>query len=265
MEEVTAATSTQTEGTEIQPEGTEETTVSKSASPDNKVIKDTTDEHFIDPKDLPEELQPHFKRMQRSFTKKMQSVNEYKTKAQMVDDFNRDPVGMMSRLATQYGYTLSKPGQNSQTGGQDTKEWQPQTWNEVIEKATETAKKQATEEILGKLGPVFDEVRNVKKSKIESILDEEVPEWREYEDDMSELLSTHPTLANDPEKLVRLAVPKEVIEGRAMQKALKRMKDKAEAAKVGGGSSNQPVETKPKGKLTFAESVEAAKKQLAQG
>ena len=263
MEEATAATSSQTEGTQATPEtkGTEGTTAVKSESPK----QDTTEETFTDPKDLPEELQSHFKRMQKSFTKKMQSVKQIADKAKMVDDFNRDPVGTMSKLAQQYGYTLSKPGQNSETGGQGTTDWQPKTWDEVEQKIAEKAKKEAAQEILEKLGPVFDEVRNVKKSKIESILDEEVPEWREYEEDMVSMLSVHPTLANDPERLVRLAVPKEVIEGRAMQKALQRMKEKGEAAKLGGGSKvKQPVEAKVGKKLSFSESVDEAKRILAQ-
>ena len=258
MEEAATETS-QTAGTEeTQTAGTEGTggkAVSKETS--------NTDEPFIDPKELPAELQGHFKRMQRSFTKKMQSAKGFEQKAKMVDEFYRDPVGSMQRLAQQYGYQIIPPGQNSARGEPEQgKEWRPQNWGEVEERISSKAKQIAEKDIMDRLGPVFNEVMAIKRNHIETILDDEYPAWREHEDEMASLVQAHPTLANDPEKLVRLVIPKEEIEGRAMQKALKKLNDKREAGKIGSGSPAKSTETKSGKKLTFAESVEEARRTL---
>lgn len=48
-------------------------------------------DQFIDPRDFPPELQPHWKRMQASYTKKMQAVARDRDKVQLVDRYRSDP------------------------------------------------------------------------------------------------------------------------------------------------------------------------------
>ena len=216
-------------------------------------------EQFMDPKDLPDDLKPHFKRMQSSFTKKMQSAKELKDKAKLVDAYNADPLGFTRQLAAQHGLNINSQAPQGNTEGEQT-EFKPSNWNEVF--------KEFEGRMSAYLGnhfePVLNEVKQVKQKQIENILDEEAPEWREYEDDMIGLLQTHPTLAKDTEKLIRLAIPKEVIEGRAMQKALSRIDKKGQAAKVSRGSSTtKQVAPSKSGILSFADAIKAAKNDLA--
>lgn|SRR3990167_1991047 len=242
--------------------GTQETETAGTKETGVEPVK--TEETFIDPKDLPPDMLPHFKRMQRSFTKRVEQAKSYEQKARMVDDFYRDPVTNIKRFAQQYGLEVVPAGQNTQQGGSDTN-WDknpPKSWEEVEKKITERAEERATASLLNKLAPVFNDVYQVKRTQIENVLDEAYPSWREHEEEMGILLQQHPTLQNDPEKLVRLVMPKEEIEGRAMQKALKKLKDKGEAGKVGGGSQPKPVVTKQNKAGSFADAVNAAKKEL---
>ena len=48
------------------------------------------DETFFDPKELPEELQPEYKRMQAAFTKKTQAVADVRKKAEAFDNLIKD-------------------------------------------------------------------------------------------------------------------------------------------------------------------------------
>lgn len=73
-----------------------------------------TEESFIDLKDLPPELKPHWKRMHGAYTKKMQTFKATSDKAALVDRFNTDPsfaLQTLQQVATQHGYQLVKPGQ----------------------------------------------------------------------------------------------------------------------------------------------------------
>jgi hypothetical protein len=114
------------------------------------------------------------------------------------------------------------------------------------------------------LNPVFREVQEVKKSNLETFLDQNAPDWRVYEDSMMGNLRKHPTLVSDPLNLYRMSVPSDVLESRATQKALKKMQDKTKAT---GTSATSTTKTKtgemPDKPMTFDEAVEFAKKEVA--
>lgn len=226
-------------------------------SPKGGELEDT----FYDPKDLPEELKGHYKQMQRAFTKKTQAIKADRSKIQAYDQFNADPVGYMQRLAQQHGYQLTRAEAQAQAQLND---WQPKSWDDVVSKIEDRAVKKAQEQILSQLTPYLGEIKKVKQSHIERTLDEEVPEWRQYEPEMVEALQAHPTLANDPAALARLVIPKEVQEQKAMQAALKRMEGKTKAGKVSGGSNTSKTANtdKPNRKLSFDEAVAFAKEKL---
>ena len=215
-------------------------------------------EQFMDPKDLPDDLKPHFKRMQASFTKKMQSAKELTDKGKLVDAYNADPIGFTRQLAAQHGLNLNSQAPQGNTG--EKTEFKPDNWNEVFKEF----EGRMSAYLANHFQPVLQEVKDVKQKQIESILDKEAPEWREYEDDMISMLQVHPTLAKDTEKLIKLAIPKEVIEGRAMQKALSRINKKGEAAKVSKGSTTtKQVAPSKSGVMSFADAIKAAKNDLA--
>ncbi len=219
----------------------------------------TASEEFFDPKALPEELLPAYKQMQRAFTQKTQGIRESRNKIEAYDAFMRDPVSTLQNIANQYGLHLS-PAQAAAAVAQASDDEQPDTWNDVYTRAAQHARAQ----ILQELSPVLNEVRQIKKSSIEKVLDEEAPEWRIHEDAMIETLNKHPSLANDPTMLARVALPREVVEGRAMQQALRKLESKGKSAKASGGSTTgrEPAPD-PNRKMSFQEAVDFARAQVA--
>ena len=196
-----------------------------------------TEPTFFDPKTLPDELKPAYKQMQQAFTRKMQQLSGERNKAQFYDQFSADPIGNMQRLASQYGYQLTRAqaaeAVHQQGAGDLPPDWTPQSWQEVLSKAEE----RATQKIFGQLQPLLSEVKNQKRQSIEKQLEEIDPTWRQYESEMVQLIQEVPGLAAHPERLYRLAVPPEVIESRATQKAIQRLQDKAKASAGAGGST----------------------------
>jgi len=72
--EETAGSQTEATETEVStPEGTED-----------------AEESFISPKDLPDEVKPHWRRMHRAYTKFREGAGEMEKKAALVDRFNTD-------------------------------------------------------------------------------------------------------------------------------------------------------------------------------
>lgn len=222
------------------------------------------DETFFDPASIADnpELMKAYKQMQKAFSQKTQSVRDIKQKADAYDAFKSDPHRYMQKFAQELGYTLSRGGQPQNTGQpQNDGDWQPQTWNDVFSRVEEII----IPRIMQQLQPVMGSVADLKKQSIETVLDGSFPDWREYEDQMAEVLSQHPTLVSHPDKLYQLAVPVEVQQSRAMQQALKKLGNKVQGADLSGPGNrkgqSQPED--PHKKRTFAESVEYAKKQLA--
>ena len=229
----------------------------------------SSDPSFFDPTQVPEDLKPAYKQMQAAFTKKMQGLSTEKQKIEAYNAFMSNPVGEMQRLAGQYGYTLSRAeaqamvnqGQQEPQAQQPAqgKNWEPQTWDEVLQ----AAEKRAEQRIMEKLQPLFQNVQQQTASNLERQFDELDPEWRVYEDDMRSNLQRHPTLVNDPAALYRMSVPEEVTKSRAMQAALKKLEQKSKSAKVGTKSTATKSAPQTKRAKTFDEAVELAKEQLA--
>ena len=194
--------------------------------------------------------------MQGAFTKKMQGISASREKVAAYDAFMRDPEGSVRQLAGQYGLNVAGTPQP-----QEPQQFAPDTWEDVISRARDEAK----QDVFRELQPFLSELQSQKRSSIEQTLDASVPEWRQYEDEMSTLLGSHPTLVNDPTMLAKLAIPEEVQKGKAMQAALAKMQDKGKAAQATSGSQTTevPDTLKPKKGSSFAESVALARKQLA--
>ena len=128
------------------------------------------------------------------------------------------------------------------------------------------AEDRAVEKVLEKLSPFLGEVQTMKKTAVETQLNEIDPMWREHEEAMVQNLTDHPTLSKDPAKLYRISVPPEVLESRAVQKALKRMEQKGKSSKMQGSSTTtrQPKTSLGEKPVTFQEAVEQAKATLAE-
>ncbi|MDI6741629.1 MAG: hypothetical protein QMD11_02730 [Smithella sp.] len=224
--------------------------------------KAAAEDVFFDPKDLPAELQPQWKRMQASFTKKMQSISQHRGKIDAYDAFERDPVGTMQQIAGRMGFQLTRAeaaaaAAKAAQAGEASTDWQPQNWQEVIDKIGG----QIMEKVQQSLAPVFQGVQKATAHNIEKELDAVDANWRMYEDEMRTALRDHPSLVNDVSKLYRLSVPEEVLSSRAVQAALKKLEDKGKAASVHGGSTTQRTQSAIKPANSFEEAVEQAREK----
>lgn len=224
----------------------------------------TDEPSFFDPNNLPPELMPAYKQMQAAFTTKTQDISRQKQKIEAYDAFMRDPVSQIQALAAQYGLQFTRAqaqqqlDQQNQQGAQN---WEPQTWQEVIQRT----KDEARQEILQELQPYLGQMQKMQASSIESQLNQIDANWQEYEGNMRELLQQHPTLVNNVALLYRTAVPPEVLEAKAIQQALRRYEDKAKHQAVSQKSS-APRSTPTGPKInSFEDAVQAARQSLLSG
>jgi hypothetical protein len=227
---------------------------------------------FFDPSALAPELMPGYKQMQAAFTKKMQALSTDRQKVEAYNRFETDrefQTQVLQQLASQHGYSLTRAQaqaiQDQQP--QQTQQWEPQSWDEVMARAEERAEQR----IMEKLQPFIGTVQQQKARIIERDLETIDPQWRTYEDTMREKLQRHPTLVNDVAELYRLSVPEEVLTSRAVQTALAKFQSKAEQAKVSGPTKTSRTEpaapdlSKMKSGDAFNAAVEMARKQIASG
>ena len=105
----------------------------------------------------------------------------------------------------------------------------------------------------------------MKKSNMETYLDNNHSDWRTYEDDMIGILKDHPTLAKTPDLLYEMALPSEVKQARAHKSAMAKIQGQTEATEISGGSATtkKPTQT-PDGVKSLDDAVAYAKQQLAQ-
>jgi len=253
-----------TEGqVEMSPEGTGETPPddqkgqAKDNSPGTELSGQAKDDSFFDPNNVPDDLKPAYKQMQAAFTKKMQSLSSAKEKVQAYDSFMQDPVGQMEQLARQYGMELKRPGQAQPDNNSNATEWQPNSWDDVFMRMEE----HIMGKMQGQLKPVFDSVQKMTATNIEKQLDEIDPQWRMYEDEMKATLQAHPSLVSDIAKLYRISMPEDVLNSKAVQTALRKMEDKANAAKAHGSHGVTRSEPALKKAGSFQEAVDLAREQ----
>lgn len=234
-----------------------------TASADTGVARTTAEprtngdeETFFDPREIPAELMPAYKSMQSAFTKKTQAIRNDRQKIEAYNSFMADPVGNMQRLASQYGMTVKQLDAAMNQPGEG-KEWEPQSWDEVLERSAQ--------QTLSKLQPALAKIHEHEKSNIERMLDEKVPEWRQHEDEMAALLRQHPTLASNPELLLRVALPSEILERRAYQSAIKKLEAKGKSSQVSGGSKTPQAPKANREASSFAEAYQIARERLGYG
>jgi hypothetical protein len=225
---------------------------------------------FFDPKELDPKLIPAYKNLQKAWTKKTEALAKDRAKVDAYNNFERDPIGTMQNMAARMGYRLT-PAQAAAAAaeaqaGAVPDNWEPKTWGEVISKMGEMLSPQIKQGLMKELSPILSEVTELRKSNIEKMLDDNVPDWRQYEDQMKDTLRTHPTLVSDPVKLYRLSVPEEVLESRATQKALAKLESKVKGAGSPGTSTTTRHQATNIGDkaMTFQQAVEFAKADLAQ-
>lgn len=247
------------------PETSQATPGSETTSQQTSQSAPVAEETFFDPESIKgkPELELAYKQMQGEFTKFAKQRKEFMQKVQAYDAFAANPTQAIQQLASQYGFTLTRAqAQQIANDQQAQQQFNPQSWDEVMKAAEERAEQR----IMQKLSPFLKEVQETRKSQLETMLDSSCPDWRVYEDKMAETLQKHPTLMNDPVTLYRMSVPGEVLESRATQSALRKLQDKANAAKASPGSTTNQTAVSSKKASSFDEAVANAKAQLeAQG
>ena len=247
-------------------EGTQSVEGQSSASDQTTVNSGTgtqqqQEQVFFDVNDLPQELLPAYKNMQAAFSRKTQEISADRHKVEAYNNFEANPLGTLQTLAQQYGYQLIQPNPNA-TQAEANQSFEPQTWDDVLT----AAEKQAEEKILKKLEPLIGKVQELQQSNTESFLDNNFPDWRQYEDRMLQLMKAHPTLASDPGTLYKMALPEEVVKARATKSALNRLNANTQNATVSGQSTTtKQASNQPAGPLSFNQAVEVAKARIASG
>lgn len=214
------------------------------------------------PDDLKRQAEALRKGLLSDYTRKTKTIAERKKDLELIDGFRKDPHGTIRQIANQYGYTLAEARQAVADAAQSAggEEFQPQNWNDV----RSWVAKDVISQVMKELSPFFGEVQNMKKTAVESNLDQIDPTWRQYENEMVSNLREHPTLAKDPALLYRLSVPQEVFESRAVQKALQKMELRTKASSQAASSTTKARTVIPDKPVSFAEAVEAAKAALAE-
>lgn len=210
-------------------------------------------ESFFDPQSIADkpELMAAYKQMQSSYTRKMQGVSKHQPKIDAYERFERDPIGTLQQLATQYGYQFVQRGQDQPV------EQEFKSWDDVQNHFFKQFRDK-------EMRPLMNEVRELKKQNVEGHLDSHYPDWRTYETEMMDTLKAHPSLVADPDKLYLLSVPAEVREAKATKAAMQKIKSASENAQVsGGGTTTKQTTQAPTGPLTFNQAVEVAKQRLA--
>ena len=217
-----------------------------------------TGESFFDPKTIEHspELMQAYKQMQGAFSKKMGGIRENQQKLQMYDQFMANPSASIRQLAQQYGMTLVDGQPQPAADGQ---EFKPKSWDDV----TSHIRQQVINEMNTAYEPLVGQVKDLKRQNVEQFLDSNFSDWKTYESEMIANLQKHPSLAEDPTMLYNMSVPRELLEARATERALKKLKGDTSASAVAGAKpATQTPTSRPEGKLSFNEAVQFAKQKL---
>lgn len=167
----------------------------------------STEETFIDPKDLPPELMPHFKRMQRSFTKRMQESKDLRGKAELVDRFYADPAyaeQVMQQRASQLGYSMTRAEARAAVQASSNGVQAPEELIRTVEQslspelkfmakhladAAWAAQQQTVAPLVQRQQAKEQQDRSAVYDDLAEELSESNPGWEEHEDEMHDLLN----------------------------------------------------------------------------
>lgn len=202
------------------------------------------EQSFMNPNELPKELLPSFKAMQRSFTRAMQRISSDRDKIAMYDQLMTDPQRAVEMLAQKVGVQIQKPVNQetgSEVGDSETTRWIRQIVQETL--------KPVVAELKG------DQAR-VKSQSAIAYLEKTYPDWYLYEDIMAELVNKHPSLRDDLDNLYTLS-KSGADKAITMKRAVTKTKQVITQTSKGRGGVVIPVRA-----TTVQEAFEIAKKQL---
>lgn len=210
--------------------------------PEKEELLPTREENFLDPDALPKELLPHFKKMQASFTRRMQAIASDKEKINLYNQIVAGGPDAVKILAQKVGLSIVDKGSDKEGspeyGDSSTISWLRKEMKSMIEEA---------------IGPVKENTNKVKASQVERYLDENHSDWRLYDDVMADLVTKHPTLGEDVDSLYELA------RGAATKiERLKAASNKRSSTVTKSSTSSRPASI-PKRAETLEEAISMAK------
>ena len=224
---------------EVEPESEE--VVEEEVESEEPSDKEQT---FMNPNELPKELLPSFKAMQKSFTRAMQRVAGDRDKIAMYDQLMVNPQQAIEQLARKAGVQIQQPV-NQQTGEEvsdtDTTKWIRKIVQDTLAPTIATMKA---------------EQANIKAQTAIAYLNENHPDWYLYEDIMSELIKKHPSMRDDLDSLYTLSKT-----GAEKAAVVKKAASKTERVITQTSKGRGGVVTPTKAK-TVQEAFDIAKKQL---
>jgi len=204
--QVTDAPTTASVGT---PEATGATEVptTESVGSDTTGQQETSFARNFDPNSISDpNLLQAYKQMQKDYNQGKEFIKQHRQKIDAYDRFTSNPQSVLQQYAQQLGYQLAPVGQPLAAQSAEQQQWEPQTWEEVRDNIKQDALLAAKQEFQ----PMVQELQNLKKQNIETYLDGNCPNWRNYEEEMKANLQRHPTLSSDPMQLYKISVPPNV-------------------------------------------------------
>jgi hypothetical protein len=213
-------------------------------SEEEEVVEDVED-NFVDPKQLPNELQPHWKRMQASYTRKMQGLKEVKDKADLYDQIMSDPENIVQKLAEKAGLSVSK------------KEKVEEEIPEGGDSALAFIQREIKKGIEAALGPVKQDQEKMKAKQSIDYLNKEYPDWNLYDDIMTDIVKKHPTMAQDLDTLYSMAKSKASAFEQRKAGAQKKSSVVTKPSTAGRNVATTPTKIN-----SLDDAIAAAKKQL---
>lgn len=192
-----------------------------------------TEESFIDPSTLPDEIKPHWRRMHNSYIKFAQERKQLREQAAIVERFQSDPQfaeQILQQRAAALGYQIIRPGSNGNANAPVTPADAgniPQEYIQAIQAklapelqwmapslaaATYSAIQAGVDPIKKQVVERETRQRNEQLDAIEAKMNENYPGWEQHEDSMRGLYSwlksdslEHPLYGNKYEMLYKLA------------------------------------------------------------
>ncbi|MHC1625553.1 MAG: hypothetical protein ACXQS2_06090 [Methermicoccaceae archaeon] len=258
------------EASEEEDEGGEE--VSEEDEDDELGDEEEEDEEAL-PK-VSKELEKERKQLLKTYTQKMQELSRVRLKANLVDAIERDPERTLRYLADRFGVSLGeeKKKEEEEIKFPDLGQVQPkkdEDFATYLQRLMATGfssipdiVRQAVKKELKPMTSGHSETRAAEERIYGTInyLNSKYKDWGMYEDVMADLVMKHPTLADDPDELYKMAK----MLGGAKRDRSRATKESAKSkkGKMKRGSGKVKV-SGPKGKLySFDEAWERAKHDL---